>query len=259
MKLNRFEELAERLVEGSLTRLFVGQLHPREIVVQLARAMEDSATGNEGGETKDEGQPSALCPSSFVVGLHPMDYAAIAEHRIEIEASLAQQVMELARQGGFVLAGSPKVTVRPDPAVARLSVVARPHPGEPDGHFHTQVLERQVPPPQANPRPAWLIVGGRRNIPLTKAVVTLGRRLDNEVVLDDARVSRQHAQLRWRYGHYVLYDLGSKGGTTVNGVPTQECLLQSGDVISLAGVQIIYVEDEPPANPPSLSQDTLTQ
>lgn len=259
MKLNRFEELAERLVEGSLTRLFVGQLHPREIVVQLARAMEDSVTSGEGGETGDEGQPSVLCPSSFVVGLHPIDYAVIAEHRAEVETTLAQQVMELARQSGFVLAGPPRVTVQPDPAVTRLSVVARPHAGEPDSHFHTQALERQVPPPQANPRPAWLIVGGRRNIPLTKAVVTLGRRLDNDIVLDDARVSRQHAQLRWRYGHYVLYDLGSKGGTTVNGVPTRECLLQSGDVIALAGVQMIYVEDEPPATPPSLSQDTLTQ
>ena len=42
-QLARFEKIAERLVEGSLARLFAGQLHPQEIVAQLVRAMEDNA------------------------------------------------------------------------------------------------------------------------------------------------------------------------------------------------------------------------
>jgi pSer/pThr/pTyr-binding forkhead associated (FHA) protein len=64
-------------------------------------------------------------------------------------------------------------------------------------------------------------------------------------VIDDARVSRSHAQLRLRFGHYVVYDLGSSGGTFVNGQRIEECVLRPGDVISLGGVPVIYGEDAP--------------
>jgi pSer/pThr/pTyr-binding forkhead associated (FHA) protein len=94
----------------------------------------------------------------------------------------------------------------------------------------------------AAPR-AFLILDGERTVALTQAVVGLGRRFDNTVILDDARVSRAHAQLRLRYGRYVVYGLGSTGGTFVNGQRVEECVLRPGDVISLGGVPVIYGED----------------
>jgi hypothetical protein len=231
-------------------------LHPREIAVQLARALEDAADAPKVPDGLPADQEAAV-PSQYRVTLHPDDYADVAERRAEIEMTLAEQVLELARQGGLILAGTPSVTLHPDGGVARLSAVVQVNPGDSDARFHTQVLERQEAPPEPGPRPAWLIVGGRRSLPLNKSLITIGRRLDNDIILDDARVSRQHAQLRYRYGHYVLYDLGSKGGSSVNRTPCKECLLQSGDVISLAGVELIYVEDEDPAYRLSAGQDTL--
>jgi len=67
------------------------------------------------------------------------------------------------------------------------------------------------------------------------------------------RVSRSHAQLRLRFGHYVVYDLGSTAGTFVNGQRIEECVLRPGDVISLGGVPVIYGEDAskgPEPHPP---------
>lgn len=253
MNLSRFEELAERLIEGSLTRLFLGQLQPRAIAVQLIRALEDAANAPRPPSLAEE---ERAVPNAYLVKLHPQDYADIAERRAEIEAALAGHVLELARQGGLTLAGMPRVTLQPDSAVPRLSAVVHVDLDDADTRFHTQAFERQELAPEPPSRPAWLIVDGRRNVPLTKPLITLGRRLDNDIILDDPRVSRQHAQLRYRYGHYVLYDLGSSGGTRVNGVPVQECLLQSGDVISLAGVEVIYIEDEDPAQRLSAGQDT---
>ena len=84
---------------------------------------------------------------------------------------------------------------------------------------------------------------GRRTINLTGSVINIGRRLDNQIIVDDARVSRSHAQLRLRFGHYVVYNLGSTGGTFVNGRRVEECVLRPGDVISLGGVPLIYGED----------------
>ncbi len=92
---------------------------------------------------------------------------------------------------------------------------------------------------------AYLIIHGDRTVDLTTPTVRIGRSLDNDVILEDRQVSRYHAQLRQRYGRYILQDLGSTGGTTVNGFPVQEIVLRPGDLISLSGVDLIYAESEP--------------
>ena len=88
-----------------------------------------------------------------------------------------------------------------------------------------------LPPPQAEeavdvPAP----VGGRvgdallltLGTPLTtftveKTSATLGRGPENTIRLDDLSVSRRHARIAYRQGRYWLSDLGSMGGTWVDG------------------------------------------
>ena len=41
--------------------------------------------------------------------------------------------------------------------------------------------------------------------------VTLGRSPDTSLNVNDPRVSRQHAQLEWRSGHFILSDASSYG------------------------------------------------
>jgi pSer/pThr/pTyr-binding forkhead associated (FHA) protein len=89
---------------------------------------------------------------------------------------------------------------------------------------------------------AYLIVDGQRHVPLAKAITSLGRHIDNDVVLDAPTVSRQHAQIRWRYGRFILYDVSNRGRTRVNNQPINETVLKSGDVISLSDVMLIYGE-----------------
>src|SRR5262245_19761471 len=86
----------------------------------------------------------------------------------------------------------------------------------------------------------------------------LGRGPDNDVVLDDASVSRRHALLRrLEPRETILIDLGGANGTMVNGqhlvAPTR---LVSGDVITIGGFTLTFHEDrafgsEPPAVDPS--------
>src|SRR5947208_7350856 len=49
--------------------------------------------------------------------------------------------------------------------------------------------------------------------------VLVGRGRNPRFVLDDPRVSRTHAAIRREGGGAVIEDLGSAGGTTINGVP----------------------------------------
>jgi pSer/pThr/pTyr-binding forkhead associated (FHA) protein len=73
--------------------------------------------------------------------------------------------------------------------------------------------------------------------------------LENQLVIDDPRVSRNHAQLRAIKGRFALFDLNSTGGTFVNGQRTSQTVLYPGDVISLAGVALIFGQDNPPPRP----------
>jgi pSer/pThr/pTyr-binding forkhead associated (FHA) protein len=99
------------------------------------------------------------------------------------------------------------------------------------------------------PDNAFLIIEGVKVHPLTETVVNIGRRLENNLVIDDPRVSRNHAQLRAIKGRFVLFDLNSTGGTFVNGQRTSQTVLYPGDVISLAGVALIFGQDNPPPRP----------
>ena len=99
------------------------------------------------------------------------------------------------------------------------------------------------------PEDAYVVIDGVKVIPLTQAVVSIGRRVENTIVLDDPRISRNHLQLRAIKGRYVLYDMDSSGGTFVNGVRVSQSLLYPGDVISLAGVNLVYGQKNPPPRP----------
>ncbi len=82
-----------------------------------------------------------------------------------------------------------------------------------------------------------------RIIPLDRSVINIGRRPDNQMVIDDPRVSRVHSQLRAIKGRYVIFDLDSAGGTFVNSQRISQYTLLPGDVISLAGFPMVYGQD----------------
>lgn len=75
----------------------------------------------------------------------------------------------------------------------------------------------------------------------------IGRAHDNDIVLDDPRVSRHHLELRWQadQARFLVVDLNSSGGTLLNGHPIQQCPLEAGDVLLLSGsIELIYGEQE---------------
>jgi pSer/pThr/pTyr-binding forkhead associated (FHA) protein len=88
----------------------------------------------------------------------------------------------------------------------------------------------------------FLIVN-RQMIPLEKPVIRIGRQLENDIVLHEEFVSRFHAEIRFEAGKYVLQDNGSTSGTFVNGRKIDRCVLNSGDLISVATIQMMFVNN----------------
>ncbi len=79
---------------------------------------------------------------------------------------------------------------------------------------------------------------------LENDVVTIGREEDNDIVLPDRRVSRQHAVIEREGDRYYIRDCGSKNGTFVNGTLLQAPVpLKDGDNIQIAtGVTLTFVD-----------------
>ena len=94
----------------------------------------------------------------------------------------------------------------------------------------------------------------RQVIPLSQEITRIGRQLDNDIVLHEEYVSRVHAEIHLEEGTYVLYDLRSTVGTFVNGRKVERCVLNSGDLISVANIQIMFVNN----NPRITGKSTLT-
>ncbi|MEO5887154.1 MAG: FHA domain-containing protein [Anaerolineales bacterium] len=87
------------------------------------------------------------------------------------------------------------------------------------------------------------LVFNRQIIPLEKSITRLGRQLENDIVFNEEFVSRFHAEIRLEQGKYVLYDNESTSGTFVNSQKIDSCVLNSGDLISLASIQIMFVNN----------------
>jgi pSer/pThr/pTyr-binding forkhead associated (FHA) protein len=168
-----------------------------------------------------------------------------------IEA-LKNIIVTAARDVGLKFMGQLTITISTDDTYSAEEVrILASHKLEPmaetQGMQNTPVDESTEE--NGIPENAFLIIEGVKVHALTESVVNIGRRLENQLVIDDPRVSRNHAQLRAIKGRFVLFDLNSTGGTFVNGQRTSQTVLYPGDVISLAGVALIFGQDNPPPRP----------
>ena len=72
--------------------------------------------------------------------------------------------------------------------------------------------------------------------------MTIGRRPDSAVFLDDVTVSRDHALLVKRSGDYYLDDLGSLNGTYVNRHRIESHRLEDGDELQVGKFKLTYLQ-----------------
>ena len=95
--------------------------------------------------------------------------------------------------------------------------------------------------------------------PLAQERISIGRDPSNQVSISDNSVSRRHCLLEKTADGFVVRDLGSLGGTRVNGAVTAEVLLQHGDRIAVGGSTFMYLAKagESPARSVELYDEAL--
>jgi uncharacterized RDD family membrane protein YckC len=83
----------------------------------------------------------------------------------------------------------------------------------------------------------------RRDIPLPRSVLSIGRDPSNDLVLPDAMVSRRHAVIEFRASQYFLRDCNSSNGSLINGDRISERELRDGDLLAIGTVRLLYREE----------------
>lgn len=94
------------------------------------------------------------------------------------------------------------------------------------------------------PPNAFLVINNQV-VPLMRRETRIGRKLDNDLVIQDVLVSREHAKVIYEEGQFVAYDLESTGGTFINNKKISKGVLYTGNELSLASVTVTFVHDAP--------------
>jgi FHA domain/FhaA, N-terminal domain len=233
-RLAQIERRLQVLVEGSARRLFPGAQISDLLAGRLLEAVRD------GLRVEADGQVAA--PEQLILFISPGEMELFKNRRWleELETALRAGGSE----AGVCFPAGPFLQVQMDAALGtgEVRVATQNHSSTISG---TSDMAAAPDSQSKGLEGAFLIVDGTRLFPLEQPVINIGRRPDNQLVIDDARISRTHAQLRLVHGQYVIFDLDSSGGTWVNGKPIRQQALRPGDVILLSGLPLVYGQESP--------------
>jgi len=240
--LETLEANLKSLIEDRLMKFIPGGKPEDQISLKLASVMYS--------QIKTQKDNCNLAPNVYVIVANP---ANISKWRQEsgLLDELANALESAGREAGFVFTSKPTLSTSADISIAEndVRVYASFSLGD-ITETHGMQLEGGEKSLEADKsHNSFLILHGSEIISIDQSVINIGRRLDNHIVIDDPRISRNHAQIREIKGRYVVFDLNSTGGTFVNGDRINQSVLYPGDVISLAGVTLIYGQDIPSSRP----------
>jgi len=231
--LRKIEIQLENLFEKRTGALSAQSMHAGKILARLIETLEENAKPGPDGRW--------IAPNSFRLALGKR-ISHSASSIPDLKVLLASKLEEHIKQSGMILLQPIRIDWETDPSLREESIRVKAEIYR-TGEESTDAFPPEPHPVIALPRGAFLIINGRRHVALNRPVINIGRQLDNHLVLDDALVSRRHAQLRAREGQYLLTDLGSKHGIRVNNLAVHEWVLQPGDVFRLGNTELIYGDD----------------
>src|SRR4051812_36689240 len=221
--LRNLESKLAGLVEGTFSRAFKSEVRPVEIARKLAREMD---------EHRVQSLSRTYVPNEYSVWLSAEDREQFSGYEQELRSELSGYLLEHARRERVALLTPPEIMFKTDQRLrlgefgiqARLVQPDEDHGREPSQgeESHTMVYSTsdRLSEPLREPDPrrgtARLRIDGRAEL-LGSGGAVLGRSRDCDIVVDDANVSRRHAEVRPSGGSWIVVDLGSTNGIKVNG------------------------------------------
>ena len=244
--LDRFEESFERLVEGSVGRVFKTPIQPAEIGRKLERAMVTNQVVSV---------DSTLVPNDYRVALNPQDMIAFADLLPALGGQMETWLNEVADLHGFRLIDRTRVLVVGDDSIPRRSIQVTAAIADKPGvnkrdqeELQRTELYRIVSRANGIQPLRFKFSNGPQagtEFLLRKSVTTLGRSLENDIVLESSEVSRHHARIELQADGMRIIDLNSTNGTRVNGRTVRSQTIKAGDEVTFGNLSAKIIGDEP--------------
>jgi predicted component of type VI protein secretion system len=245
-----------------------------ELERKLERAMEDN--------TLLQGEGRRLAPTVYDVYLSIKDHQQLAPGQATLVRDWQNHLVEFARHRHYTLRAMPVIRLHSDTSLGigsvRIEVEMEIQGGNGDGGMATQALSAEqlaqlravlpqgqnlpgiptgsgtghptsghgapaMPPPMPQ---AWLTIqlpqAGQQTYRIEKPIVNIGRQLINDIIVEDKRVSRYHAQIKYQPdGQFAIFDLGSTNGITINTTPhMRQHVLQNGDRFTIGSYDFYF-------------------
>ncbi len=239
--LRTIETKIAGLVEGTFSRVFRSEVRPVEIARKLAREMDDHRSVT---------LSRTYVPNEYRVYLSPADRDRFGGYEDALASELGGYLLEYARRERLAMVSRPVIEFETDGRlglgefgietvpVRQPEEPARGGPDPASGRTMIHGAAERVSEPLAErarmrEEHALLLYEGKRLL-VGPDGATIGRSRECDVVLTDPNVSRKHAEVRPRGGSWMITDLGSTNGVTVNGRRIQgPQVVRAGDRIEL--------------------------
>lgn len=244
--LDRFEQSFERLMEGSIGRLFRSPIQPAEIGRKLERAMVSNQVVSV---------DATLVPNDYRVAMHPEDMVLFADYVTALCRQMETWLTELAAERRFTLVDRIRVQITGVEAVPRraiqvtAAIADRPDFGRPeqDAVQRTEVYRVIRETTGVPPLRIRFLSGSMagNEVTIRKATTTVGRALDNDIVIESGDVSRHHAKLEYASAQLRVTDLGSTNGTRINGKAIRTHPVAGGDEITFGAQKVKILAFDP--------------
>jgi hypothetical protein len=247
--LRSIEQKIEGLFEGMFGRAFRTHVQPVELARKLAKEMDEHRTISVS---------RVYVPNEYSVYLSETDRDQFTGYEGSLIGELQDYLVEHARRESYALLTPPKVLMLTDAdlSIGEFGIATRmvqpegkrgPAPDEPAAQVEPgETMIYKAKPPEAPPADLGaeqesfsLTMKGRRHA-VEGGKVVLGRSKDCDVQVEDANVSRRHAELRREGAAWWLVDLDSTNGTELNGKRVQRMQLSDGDTITLGATDLVF-------------------
>ena len=250
--LKSIEAKIEGLFEGVFGRAFRTHVQPVELARKLAKEMD---------EHRAVSVSRVYVPNEYSIYLSSGDREQFSSYEGSLIGELQEYLVEHARRESYVTITPPRVLIKTDddlsigefgiaprtvePEGAIAAAAARPAPVE---SGQTMIYKARAPVETQAVSPAelgverevvTLTVDGTEHA-ISQRTVTLGRSRECDIRVDDANVSRRHAEVRQEGATYWLVDLDSTNGTELNGRRVTRAKLSDGDRIGLGGAELVF-------------------
>ena len=194
----------------------------------------------------DVDEDASVIPSQFLIYLNPEDRQFL-EDQNDWLVVITKFFTEISAELGYKIEKKPNIQIVTRNSLKRgevqvKAIVTSTISGKTDSFPVTATPQEELK--QLHTYKSALILEDESLFYLEKPVINIGRNSSNHLVINDLRVSRNHAQIRTFPDGFIIFDIGSSGGTYINGERVSQHKLQAGDVISLAGIRLIYTEEQ---------------